>query len=121
MADPILDEDMIVTLLKTPVSVQNVNAIQAGAVQALIDLYDRKCTREEFVNLASPVLALYGQAAKLSLLANVEIVYDSGDLDKDRFNRARDGLVDLIRKQTETVIDVVKRLQLCAGTQDHVH
>jgi hypothetical protein len=121
MADPILDEDTIVALLKTPVSARNVNAIQAGAVQALIDLYDRKCTREEFVNLASPCIALYGQAAKLALLANVEIVYDSGDLDKERFNRARDGLIDLVRKQTETVIDVVKRLQLCAGSQDHVH
>lgn len=121
MADPILDEDMIVTLLKTPVSVESVNVLQHGAVQALIDLYDRKCTREEFVNLASPCIALYGQASKLALLANVEVVFDHGDLDKDRFTRARDGLVDLIRKQTETVIDVVKRLQLCAGTQDHVH
>ena len=121
MSDPVLDEQYIIELLRCPVKAETVTMLQGGAVQALIDLYDRKVTREEFANLASPCLALYGQTAKLWLLANIEGVFDSGDLDKDRFVKAREGLENLVRKQAETVIEIVKRLQTCPTSQDKVH
>lgn len=121
MADPILDEEGIKELMRVPVKAEHVHMIQAGCAQALIDLYDRKVTREEFSHMASPIIALYAQTAKLWMLASIEMVHDAGDLDKRRFELARDGLEDLIRKQCESVIEVVKRLQQCPTSQDAVH
>jgi len=121
MADPLFDEELIVHLLKTAVSPENVARLQHGTVQALVDLYDRKVTREEFTSSASLCLALYAQTAKLWLLSNVEDVYNEGALDTERFKLARDGLCDVIRKQSEGVIDIVKRLQQCPTTQDKLH
>jgi hypothetical protein len=121
MADPILDEDYIVTLLKAPVNHETTNMIQAGAVQALLDLYDRKVTRDVFCDEGSVCLALYGQASKLWVLNNIQEVYSRGELTEERFKIAKDQLCDLIRKQAEMVIETVKRLQLCSTSEDKVH
>jgi hypothetical protein len=121
MATPIFDEGEIIAMLSAPVGPYAVSRLQHGAVQALVDLYDRKCTRDEFVRMASPVIALYASTAKLWLIKNVEEIYNDGDLDADRLNQANVGLCDLIRKQSEEVIDMVKRLQMCPTDQDTVN
>lgn len=121
MAAPILDEDEIIRYLKSPCNVEMINIIQSGAVQALMDMYDRETTRDEFLRMAAPCIALHSQCAKLWLLNNIHEVFKGGDLTDDRFVQAKEGLSDLIRKQTETVIESVKRLQLCPSDQDVVH
>jgi hypothetical protein len=121
MADPILNEQEIILLLRAAASPDNVARLQTGAVQALIDLYDRKVTREEFLHSAAPCLTLYGSAAKLWLLENIHGVYAEGALDQERFTQAARGLEDLIRKQAESVIDIVRRMQLCPTSEDRVH
>ena len=121
MADPLLDEDQIIQLLSVPISAANINALQAGAVQALCDLYDRKTTREEFTSKAAACIGLYGQCAKLWLLANVQQVHAEGELDTARFVTATEGLTDIVRKQAEVVIEIVQRLKQCPTSQDRVH
>lgn len=121
MADPILDEDLIVQLLRAPITAKTIHALQAGAVQALCDLYDRGATRDEFANQASACIGLYGQCAKLWMLDNIRQVYESNDLDKARFDAAVDGLTDIIRKQAEVVVEIVQRLKMCPTSQDKVH
>lgn len=121
MADPVLDEDHIVQLLTVPVRADTISYLQQGAVQAMIDLYDRKVTREDFIEMLAPCIALYGQAAKLWILANIEAVHDSGELDKARFIKARHGLAEIIQKQTASVVEVVEKLAACPTSQDKVH
>ena len=121
MPDPILDEEMIIDLLRCPLKPETMMRIQAGAMQALADIYDRKVTREEFMEMASPCVALYAQACKLWLLHNIRRVYDTDDLTTARFEEASTGLEDLLRVQCETVIEIVKRLQLCPTSADKIH
>lgn len=121
MADPVLDEAYIIDRLAAPVTVANLQIIQGGAVQALCDLYDRKVTREEFINLAAPVVSLYGQCAKLDMLDSIEAVFKSGDLKQEKFDTATKAMEDLIRAQAMKVTEIIKRLQLCPTSQDKVH
>jgi hypothetical protein len=121
MADPVLDEAHIIQLLRAPATVEMINILQAGAVQALMDLYDRKVTRDDFAAMASPCIALYSQTAKLWLLHNIQDVFDGGDLTHERFVVASEGLSEIIRKWAEVVIEQVKRLQMCPGDKDVVH
>jgi len=121
MSDPVLDEENIIDLLRCPVKAATVGRLQAGAVQAMIDLYDRKVTREEFINALAPCITLYGSAAKIWMLANVRAVHEDGDLDTAKFDHAMSALEDLTRKQSETVVEVVKRLIQCPTSQDPVH
>lgn len=121
MADPIYDEDSIRGLLSVPISVDNYDMLQAGAVQALIDLYDRKVTREEFCNGVALSIPLYGQCSKMWLLDNIKGVFENGLLDKAAFEQASKGIEGVIRKQAEQVIELVKRLQECPTSLDKVH
>jgi hypothetical protein len=121
MTTPVFDEDYIIALLRMPPIDDHIGAIQNGAMQALIDLYDRKATREEFIDNASTCVTLYGHIAKMWLLRNIEIVYDNGSLDANQFKIAREGLTDVVRKQSEAVVDLVKRLKMCPATEDKVH
>lgn len=121
MADPVLDEQNIVALLRCPIKAETVGRLQAGAVQAMIDLYDRKVTREEFINAIAPCITLYGSAAKIWILDNVRVSHEDGQLDAATFDQAMNGLADLTRKQAEIVVEMVKRLIQCPTSQDHVH
>lgn len=121
MSDPLLDEDGIVQLLQSPIEVDNIHRLQAGAMQALLDIYDRKVTRQEFINLSSPVVALFGQAAKYWMLNNIKMAHDERLLDDNQFQIAESGMQDLMRKQCETVIEIVRRLQSCPTSLDKIH
>lgn len=120
-SDPLLDEDGILMLLNAVISPATTNALQAGAVQTLLDLYDRKVTRAEFCEHGSECLALYGSVAKLWMLNNIHEVFAEHGLTEDKFAHAERQLVELIRKQTTTLIEQVKRLQACPTSQDQIH
>ena len=119
--DPVFDENLIIELLKSAVTIDNIGRIQQGAVHTLVSLYDRGVTRDEFTTAASLCLALYGQAAKRWVLGNIEQVYDSGELDKERFATAGGQLEDIIRKQCVEAIEILKRLRECPTSQDKIH
>ncbi len=121
MVSPLLDEDWMITLLRSPPVNDGLDRIQAGAAQALIDLYDRKVTRDVFLEQATPCFALYGQCAKLWLLKHIQLVHEDGALDDNAFKKAESGLADLIRRQSEEIINLVKRLQMCPMDEDRVH
>lgn len=121
MADPVLDEDNILGLLQLPITIETVNAIQAGAAQALIDLFDRKVTRQEFMDEASTCLSLYGQTAKLWMLASMERAHHETGIDEMAFRRAEEGITKLIGRDVDRVVTLVKRLQECPLSEDKVH
>lgn len=121
MSNPIFDEDYIKGLLSVPVNHENCDALQSGTVQALIDLFDRKVTRDEFIAGCVPCLSLYGQVAKLWMLHNIQDVFDEGHLSKEKFERADSEMAAVIRRQAEAVIELVKRLQMCPLDKDPVH
>lgn len=116
--DPRMDEEMILNLLR---SGENAQAIQAGAVQALLDMYDRGVTREVFCNHASACLALYSHVAKLWMLNNIRAPFDAGGLTAGSFIAAEKHLLDVIGKQAEEVIALVKSLQACPTSEDAIH
>ena len=121
MADPIFDEDFIKELLSVPVGPDTANALQTGAVQCMIDLYDRKVTRDEFCNALGACITLYGQVHKLTMLHRIRDKFESGELGIETFTKTDEYMGDLIRKQCEGVIEIVTRLQLCPSSRDKVH
>lgn len=123
MADPVLDEDMILSLLQSPPgsSPDALARLQAGSLQALCDMYDRKSTRDAFGQGASAAVALYGQTCKLWMLMNIKDAFNNGDLDIARFMEAEHGLLELIRKQSLTVAEIVSMLKACPTSQDSIH
>jgi len=123
MSDPVLDEDFILRLLSAPAdgSTEFIEATQAGAVQALADVYDRSVVRDQFTGAAAACVGLYAQCAKLWLLNNINQVYINGVLDQNAFDKAREGITALVQKQAQEVASLVQQLRQCPTSKDKVH
>ena len=121
MADPVFDERYIMHLLGAPASFENTEFHQTGAAQALIDLYDRKVTRDEFITSASQCLSLYSTTSKMRMLHRIKDVFDAGDLNIEAFAKADAELKAVITKQTTYVLALVTRLMQCPTSEDNVH
>ncbi len=116
--DAHLDADLIIGLLRAGANAQ---AIQAGAAQALLGMYDHGITREEFCEHGSACMALYAQVAKLWMLNNIREPFMQGVLDEQAFINAEKALTDVIGKQAAAIIEQVKRLQQCPTSEDPIH
>ena len=121
MADPILDEDLIIHFLRSPVVPEMMHQMQSGAVQTLLDLYDRKVTRDEFCEAAGQCVVLYSSAARMLILDSMRQLYIDQALTPAAFDEAVVGLQRIMRIQTAGVIEIVERLKLCPTSQDKVH
>lgn len=121
MADPVLDENLIEYLLSCHVTHDTANAVQAGSVQALIDLYDRKVTRDVFLTEAAACVSLYGQCAKFWMLGSIKNAFESGLLSEEHFLEAEKNLSELIEAHAKKVHELVGRLKQCPTSKDPVH
>ena len=115
------DENNIIDLLSMPVNRDNANAMKAGAAQTIVDLYDRKVTREEFCVALEPVLNLYSYIGRLSMLAAIHDTFDKGALTDTAFIEANEVIVKLVRAHCQQTVELVRRLKECPTGQDKVH
>lgn len=121
MADPVLDENLILARLRWPRDEIDVPVLENAAMCALLDLYDRKVTRDAFIAMASPCVALYASLARLDTLASIQEVFDAGVLDKSSFDTSVRRLKGTIDGQRGQVSDIVTQLKLCPTSADPVH
>lgn len=123
MVSPILNEDWILDLLKTAPgpNAEAIARIQAGTLQALLDLYDRKVTRTEFVTSAAAIVDLYATTAKLGLMGRVEGVYHKDLLNQTAFDEAMAALETLVGKQADAVSGIIELVSKCAPDAEPIH
>jgi len=123
MADPVLDENLILQLLTAPASgtIDDIGRLQAAAIQALTDMHDRKMTRDQYIQHAASAVSLYGQLCKLWMLLSMKEAFNNGDFDAARIAEAEHGLLNLVNKQVKTVHGIVTELMKCPTSQDVVH
>ncbi len=119
--DPVLDEGNIVALLKSPVTARGLPELQAGAAQALIDMYDRDGTRKEFVMHGSNCLALYSSVGRLNILHSILDMINREEFNREKVIKAIEDLTAITRAQSELVCNTMERIQLQATSQDIVH
>lgn len=121
MADPVLDEDGIIALLSTPINPQTSEAVEAGAVQLMMDMFDRKCDRREFASHVGMAVTLYASCSRLQLLNSIREVWEAGNLNEQRIGKAYNEITDLIRAQQVSCVAMMERLKQCPTSQDKLH
>lgn len=119
--DPVLEEDDILRLLRAPVTVQNLEYLQAGAAQGMIAMYDRKGTRENFALHASDCLALYSSIGKLYMLRSMADLFADGRLSKETIDKGLNDLAELIKAQAMSVSATIEKVKMCPTSADAIH
>lgn len=121
MTDPVLHEPTIMdTLDCTPVA-ENTSRLQAAALLSLIDAYDRKLTRENFVTLAEAALSLHTQVGKLYMIDSVRENSLLGALDDNMLDRAVNGVRHMTVSAHTELFKLMRRVVACPTSDDKVH
>ncbi len=128
MTDPIIHEPTLLDHLDCTVGYDNVSRLQAASLMSLINAYDRKLTRDNFISLAERAMAMHSQMAKLFLMTGV---CEHHRINATREDGAEDFTLALVRTHhdilntaTEVHTDLrrlVKMVTECPTTQDKVH
>jgi len=121
MADPVLDEELIANLVETKPSPDAVMRLLAGATMLLVDSYDRKTTRDEFLNIAHVALALHSYASQYGNTANMQAMAGRGKLDDAVFKQTMDNVTDLVEYYAAAAAKYARRLQECPRSKDKIH
>ena len=83
MANPILDESMILLGLSDPVSVVMINQLQTQAWMALTAAYDRKIERGPFIEVLGAAMALNNNLGRVQVMTRVREVMDEDGFTKE--------------------------------------
>lgn len=121
MADPVLDEAAIVEMLKQPMTQETVVILQSAVMQAMLDMYDRKVDRSEFINHGSLCVTTYAMLSRTYMLRSIYELYAAGDLSEARFDKALADIHQLVTRQCEQIGAFVLRMQECPTSADKVH
>ncbi len=100
----------------------NTSRLQAAALLSLLDAYDRRLTRDNFVTLASAALALHTQIGKLYLIDSVRENGLIGALDDGvLLSRATAGVRGLATDAHAELFKLMHKVVACPTSQDKVH
>ena len=121
MTDPILYEPSIMQTLDCAAEVDNVQRLQAACMLSLVDAYDRKLTRDEFIVLCDAAVTLHTQMGKLYMIDSISNNYKFGHLDGPMIERAEAGLNISCTATHAELHRLMKRIVSCPTSEDQVH
>ncbi len=121
MTDPVLHEPTIIDTLDCSPVPENTGRLQAAALLSLLDAYDRKLTRDNFVTLASAALALHTQVGKLYMIDSVRENNLIGVLDAGMLEKATAGVLMMTRDAHTELFGLMRRVVACPTSEDKVH
>ena len=121
MTDPVLHEPTIMDTLDCRVDPVNTSRLQAAALLSLIDAYDRKLTRENFLVLAEAALGMHTQIGKFYMMSSIWDNHKIGLLDGVMIEKAVHGTNAMALKAHDELFGLMKRVVMCPTSEDKVN
>lgn len=123
-----IDEQHILDTLgadaKTPdaeTAAQRNTRLQVGAILALVDAYDRKLTRDQFIIVASLALTIHTTSGKGAMLQSTHELFRTEELTEASFLTAATAIDGVLKTKTNELCEIVKRMAMCPVPGDKVH
>jgi hypothetical protein len=121
MADPVLDEQLIIDLIETKPAADTMNRLRAGALMLVVDAYDRKITRERFLMVAHTAMALHSYASQYTGVDNMQDLFRAGKLDDAVLTDALGEATKLLESYIDRALKEARLLKQCPLSVDKVH
>jgi hypothetical protein len=119
--DPILNENLMLTTLVTPLSADDVERLQYGAMMSVVDAFDRKIKREPFCDIVAAALSLHSHLARLHLAMSIEALQKVGKLDEKKMSDATRILAEDGELQRRKLFKLMELVVACPRSDDAVH
>lgn len=123
MTSTLVNEAMMLEFLRADRTPTNVTRLTNGAALVLLDAYDRKVTRDQFIAALGAALGLADACGRLSLCSNIR------DHARDNDDKASlvdlevaiHGVTNLVENATLECTKMAHLLQQCASDEDRLH
>ena len=118
MTSPLLNEDLVCSMLGTTPSAAEGNTLRTSALLVLMDSYDRKVVRDTFFETAKAALQLTEMMGRLESVSGVRASLAAGTLTDTKL----DGSMGIITGHAETcrknLIHAMALLIQCSDDED---
>lgn len=123
MTSPIVNEDMMLHFLRGDRTPANATRLSNGAALMLLDAFDRKVTRDQFIAAAGAALGLADACGRMALCNNIR---DHAQLNDDKASLvdleiALKATLGLVNNATNECTKMAHLLCQCAKDEDAVH
>lgn len=120
MADPILNEDMILAALSVPAALAVAEQLQEASGMALANAYDRKIERAPFIDLMNAALSMSYHMAKLQVTGRIRALMERDQLTKEKLDNAAMELIAFGEASRVKLYNMTERVSQCPTSLDKV-
>lgn len=118
MADPLIDEQLLLALLELPSTADNSSRLQQGVLNSLADAYDRKIKRDNFLDVALAALTIKDALGRQQIMRSVDDHYRSGTLNQKLLDEAIEGLTKTVELERHKLYAYMRAISLCPTSKD---
>ena len=111
MADPILNEDMILAGLSPPAALDTADQLQEASWLAIANAYDRQIEREPFIQLIGAAMTMNNNLGRLQVTRRCREMMERDQLTKERLD---DAVIQLIGYSESARVELFKLTELVA-------
>lgn len=118
MTSPVIDEAVMLEALSTPGGTH----VRSGATMLVLDAYDRKVTRDQFIATLGAVVTLLDAVSKQEMMLNVKDFYkDKGAVTAADIEMALLTTNEALNVGCAQCVKIAELLQKCPFDEDKVH
>jgi hypothetical protein len=119
--DPYINEAGCIQMLQQEITPEFLPYHQNAALQVVMDLYDRKVTREEFARNAGVAISFYATLAKLYVVEQTRDMSAAGTLTLDAIDTSATKLTEIAAGKAVQLARFMELLSQCPWSEDAVH
>lgn len=121
MADPTIDERMLMDTIDVPVSVSVIERLQSGALMAAINAFDRKLQRGPYIELTASAFSLHTHLGRLHMVARIHELFKQGKLTQEKLAEAETGLIGFCESERVSMRNLTGLVAQCPTSNDSVN
>jgi hypothetical protein len=121
MPEPHIPPAIILDTLDAPITPENRQMLAQAALLMMVNCYDQKFTREEFIHAAHAALGMHAACAQLDSITSMRGLFGAKILTDEAFVEATKRLVMRATELQTFLIKLLDRAVDCPTSLDKVH
>ena len=118
---PLIDENTLIQALLTEISPENIDKIRSGAVLSVIDAFDRRITRVQFLDILATALPLYDWLGSLQTVQRVDSINKKQKLTEESLAEAVAEYCSRSDAVRLTLLRCMRGVVACAPSDASIH
>lgn len=121
MADPLIEEQYMLSLLSLPANVGTVAQIKQGSLLSCVDAVDRKILRDPLIDILALSLSLTDTLGRMEIVQSMLPLLKDGSLKEENLVEANATLVKMAEEKRLKLLRMMNNVADCPMTGETVN